>query len=129
NSRSIELGERGLNEAFTPRAAKRKLFVKRLPAYPHFGQYRICVVVEGLKPGPGRELQRVEERYLPFGTENWNKRFRIQRVFFASDFDRELLPNTGVVFIAVFVVRIFSQSFPNKDAAKGESDTACGQIK
>ncbi len=37
NFRSIEFGERGLNEAFPPRAPKRKLFVKRLPAHPYFG--------------------------------------------------------------------------------------------
>src|SRR5206468_138131 len=47
-SRAKQLNQGRLKVAFTPGAAKRKLFVKRLPAYPNFGHRCIRIVIQPL---------------------------------------------------------------------------------
>ena len=114
NYRSVQLGERGLNEAFTPSAAKRKLFVERLPARtPTFGTDEfVSLFWKASNRHAGGELQRVESWHAHGRTGDRDKRFRIERIFFASGLNRECLPDTDFVLKAVFVIRIFESKFP-----------------
>src|SRR5215471_19262994 len=120
NCGSKQLLQGRLKEAFSPGAANGQLLVKRLPAKPDLGHRCIRIVIQPLiVPYSGCDLQGVEARYVPLGTEDWNECFRINAPRFASGLhrgnnaDTHLLPKPGLV------IRIDIGLLPDKRPAQG----------
>ena len=129
-SRAKQLDQGRLEVAFTPSASNGQALIERLPAHPHLGHRCVGIIIKPLLvPYSSRELQRVKAGYIPFGTENWNERFRIDRPRFAPTLNGLDPPDAGILLKAVLVIGIDSESLPLPCAAKGESHAACGQIK